>query len=311
MQLRISGLVLIFISVLSTLNSLTVQADFLSALTMQQDPPIELSGLLEFSSDHTLNHKDEESNNEKISLATLEVGAHVDVSEALAADIVWAYQEDLGAMTLDVMTANFDFSQGHNSTIEWQGVAGRGYLPFGSFETFQVNDTLGLELAETNQLFSALNYHGDITVGNVYLYENEEGVVGKVGARLGYHDESFQVELDYIDSLHDSPAYGLHSFWSYQSLTLLAEHILIDHVEHDKQSHTEQVEAAYDFSGIVVALSYQASQVIEELESELGLAQERISMTLHSQIHKIAHMGLEIYRQDGLANVLAQLTVML
>lgn len=307
MQLRTSGLVVNFISVFFALNALTVQADFFSALSMQQDPPIEFSSLVEFSSEHRIDPKDETDNNEKISLATFEVGMHADVSRIISADILWAYQEELDSMMLDAMTVSFDLNSNSHSTAQWQGAIGRDYLPFGAFMTFQVNDTLGLELAERNQLFSGVSYHGDHTLANVYVYENEEGAVGKVGGRLGFHDENFQVELDYIDSLYDAPAYGIHGYWIYSQLTLLAEFIMVDHFDLDRDSTAEQVEVAYDFGGLIVAASYQVSDALDELE----LAKEKASIALHTQVHSITHLGLEVFRQDGIANILAQLSVML
>ena len=285
------------------LNSLAAKAETEVFSAVKGYPSIEFSGLLELSAEHQVDPQDAEIEDDKVSLATLELAMHTDVSDTITADMLLAYQEDIDSMLLDVLTVNFS----NNLQPQWHATLGKDYLPFGSFATFQVNDTLGLELAESNQLFANAGYHGGHFLSNVYMYENEEGIAGKVGGRLGYHTDVFHIGIDYIDSLYDSPAYGIHGQWSMQSLTLIAEHLIVDHFKLNETSHAEQYEIGYDMSGIVIAVSYQVNDVIKELQ----LPQEKTSIVMRLPLSKMSQAGIELWKQDGLVSLTAQLSITL
>jgi hypothetical protein len=285
------------------LNSLAAKAEGEAFSAVKGYPPIEFSGLLELSAEHQIDPQDAEAEDDKVSLATFELGMHTDLSDTIAADMLLAYQEDIDSMLLDALTVNFT----NDIQPQWYATLGKDYLPFGSFATFQVNDTLGLELAETNQLFATAGYHGGHLLSNVYVYENEEGIAGKVGGRLGYHTDVFHIGIDYIDSLYDSPAYGIHGQWSIRGLTLIAEHLIVDHFKLNETSHAEQYEIGYDVNGIVIAVSYQVNDAIKELE----LPQEKTSMVMRLPLSKMSQTGIELWKQDGLVNFTAQLSITL
>jgi hypothetical protein len=299
MRLHTSEIV-IFISILSCMpNSLAAEVEIFSAA--KGYPPIEFLGLLELSAEYQVDPQDAKAEDDKLSLATLEIGMHTDLSDVIAADMLVAYQEDIDSMVLDVLTVNF----ANGTQPQWLAILGKNYLPFGSFATFQLNDTLGLELAETNQLFASTGYHGNYLVTDVYVYESEEGVAGKVGGRLGYHSDVFHFGIDYIDSLYDSPAYGIHGQWSIQSLTLMTEHVIVDHFKLNEVSHTEQYEVGYGVSGSVIAISYQVSKAIKELD----LPQEKTSMVVRLPLSKMSQAGIELWKQDGLISFTVQLSI--
>lgn len=303
MKVHRLGLVVVFLSFLLTLSSLTVQAELLSAFNVPKNPAIDFFGLLELSSDLQIDPRDAERDDEKVSLGTLELGMHSDVSNVIAVDVLIAYQEDSAAMVLDTLTTAYT----HSARPKWHAAGGKNYLPFGAFSTFQLNDTLGLELAETNQIFANVGFHGDQFISDVYVYENEEGIVGKVGGRVGYHTDVFHIGFDYIDSLYESPAYGMHGQWTVEQLTLLAEHIVVDHYRLNEKSYAEQYEIAYDFNGIVIAVSYQINDALKILE----LPQEKASITISAPINHISQAGIELWKQDGIASIGAQFSLIL
>lgn len=90
---------------------------------------------------------------------------------------------------------------------------GQSYLPFGSYHTHQVNDSLLLEVAETQQtaLVASQSLFNDVINISAFGFKGaQEDNLDNLGARFSVQQDSLVLNLDYIHNLRDSA--GLQDF---------------------------------------------------------------------------------------------------
>lgn len=155
------------------------------------------------------------------------------------------------------------------------------------------------------------SYEQDGWVGEFYVYENEEEKRGKLGGRLGYQTDHFQLEVDYIESLYENQAASIHGHINMNSLMFIAEYVVIEHKEsaqnEPKQSETKQLEVAYALGAMTISAAYQESSALDDFE----LPKEKASLTVGGEINSTVSLGAEVGRTDGQEDLMLLLTVML
>lgn len=187
-------------------------ATLLSANAVANDAPrwtdhIEFSGLVEFEAGYADPYEgDSESD---FALATAEFGISAAVNDHISADVVFLYEEDDTDLDVDTATLTIAFDD------TWYSVAGKQYVPFGSYDTRQISDPLTLEMAEMLETavmvgFEANGFNGAAYAFNGDLDESGDSQIDSFGASLGYSFEAessaFSANLRYANNLGDSDA---------------------------------------------------------------------------------------------------------
>ena len=141
-----------------------------------------------------------------VTLATVELGLAANLNENVSADILFLFEEDETDLEVDTAQLRYDFS---NSPLSL--TAGQIYVPFGTFQTALISDTLTLELGETRESALLLEYEQDAWSGSFYLFNgdnNEDGGnnIDSWGANVAYTNDRFSLGFGFINNIGDSDA---------------------------------------------------------------------------------------------------------
>ncbi|MCB2182875.1 MAG: LbtU family siderophore porin [Desulfobulbaceae bacterium] len=149
-------------------------------------------------------------------LATVEVGLDAHISDWSQAHVLFLYEEgeEDGHVVLDEGTITL----GNLERCPVYFTAGKMYMPFGSYLTNMISDTLTLELGEINESallvgFESLGYYGSVYAFNGDLNEiDEDDTIDSFGANIGFANEtgdfSYDVGLDWISNMSDTDGVG-------------------------------------------------------------------------------------------------------
>ncbi|MBU4260263.1 MAG: LbtU family siderophore porin [Proteobacteria bacterium] len=175
---------------------------------------VDLTGLVEveaisaedFNGDHTSD----------ISLATVEVGLDARISDWSQAHLLLLYEEDEEDNHLIVDEGTITF--GKLDVFPAYLTVGKMYLPFGSYVTNMISDTLPLELGEIRDSavlagFQSSGFYGSLYGFNGVLSERgENDKIDAWGASLGFAHEregfSVDVGLDWLNNIGDTDDMG-------------------------------------------------------------------------------------------------------
>ncbi|WP_162844189.1 LbtU family siderophore porin [Sinobacterium caligoides] len=222
----------------------------------------------------------DESDSSDLSVATVELGLEAKINEWATANLVFLHEEDADE-SIEVDVATIVFANAELSPVSL--TLGQDYLPFGSYETNLINDTLALEIGETRATTAILGFEAAGFTASGYVYTDESNEddhsLSAYGASLGYATESFNVGADYIDNILDADTLSefiddnglrpfidkkvsgisLHAAAELGDLNLIAEHLMLDEIG-DADVTASQVEAAYSFGDFTAAVAYQQTE---------------------------------------------------
>jgi len=144
------------------------------------------------------------SSESDIVVATVELGAALNLTDNLSGEIILLFEEDETDLEVDV--AKIDYAFGGSAI---SATLGQIYVPFGSFETALISDTLTLELGETRETILGLNFEANGFGGSLYVFNGDANEAGSssidnFGLSFGYSNDVFTVGASYINSLGDS-----------------------------------------------------------------------------------------------------------
>jgi len=151
-------------------------------------------------------------NDSDTSLATIEVNIEVQVNPWTQTHVLLLheYGEDQDLM-VDEGFLLFTFSE---SNI--QVMAGKQIIPFGSFESHMISDSLTLEMAETKDSAVISRFGNDELHASIYFFkgdvqhESSSNNANKMGAHVGYAINTGDIHIDfglaYISDLSESVA---------------------------------------------------------------------------------------------------------
>lgn len=241
-------------------------------------------------------------------VSTVELGLEAVVNDYTTATIIGLYEEDGDGLDIDVVTITF----GNEEKTPFSLVLGQDYLPFGSYETNLVNDTLGLEIGETLATTSIVGVDVNGFSASAYIYNNErdgqDNEVTATGFSAGYASDTFSIGADYIndilssDSLRDldlsavddTYAISLHATAQLGDFNLIGEYIVTDTIEEagvKSDLTTAQLEAAYAFGDFTLAAAYQVTEDATEL-----LPEERLSIGGNYDVLDNLNVGVEFWQ---------------
>jgi hypothetical protein len=276
---------------------------------------VTLSGAVEVEASYI--DPDSGSSESDIVVATVELGVAAAITDNIETNIVFLYEEDGDGVEVDVATMGYQLN---NSGFSF--LLGQDYVPFGSYETHLVNDTLALEIGEARETAFAVNYEAGLFGGSFYIFngdnlqdEGEHNTIQNFGARIGLSGDNFTVGADYISNLADSDSlqdndYGYDSgedavagasFYAsanFSNITLLAEYLTaLDEFAVDganSEPEAMQLEAAIEMGAFTYALSYQETDEALFIE----LPEERISFGVSTEIFDGIGLGVQLQRDS-------------
>lgn len=162
---------------------------------------IEFAGLVEIEGGYQEDYDD--SSYSDIVVATVELGMEAAIKDDVTATLVFLYEEDDTPFDVDVATLSFG-----NILGEIDLIIGKQYLPFGVFETALVNDTLVLELAETNKTAAVLNFfEQDGFTAGAFLFKGDvdrENHLETFGLTGSYQADNYMVGAQFMSSALES-----------------------------------------------------------------------------------------------------------
>ncbi len=275
---------------------------------------ITLSGLIEIEASYS--DPDDGSSESDLVVATVEVGLEAAISDSVSANILFLYEEDETDLEVDVATLNYVWGEtGFSFSV------GQDYVPFGSFETHQINDTLALEIGETRETAFTASYESGLFAGSVFIFngdedENGQNTLQNFGVRLGVATDNFGIGVDYISNLGDSDTIqdadgdvaldsdgdsvdgaSFYASAGIGNVTLLAEYLTaFDEFSDSRSSEPEafQLEAAIEVGAFTYALTYEETDEAAFLE----LPEERISFGVSTQIFNVVDIALQLQRDN-------------
>lgn len=148
-----------------------------------------------------------EAGNESYSdlvVATVELGLAAEINDKVSAEVIALYEEDSTELDIDVATISIANIMGPVNLD-----LGKMYVPFGRFETALVNDTLVLEVGETNKTAALFGMEQNGLSVGAYVFDGDadrEQHVENYGVTLSFEQDNFAVGLDYISALTESDA---------------------------------------------------------------------------------------------------------
>ena len=209
-----------------------------------------------------------------IILATIELGAALNFTKNLTGEILFLFEEDETDLEIDIGRLDYSFN---NSPIS--ATLGQIYVPFGSFETALISDTLTLELGETRESTLGLNFETNSFGGSVYVFNGDANEVGSstienFGLSFGYSNNQFTIGASYINSLGDSDVVQ----------------DVIGEAEADSFTDGFSINGSVNFANVTLIGEYTTA--LDNFGSELGFAEP-------SAANLEANFGASIFGKDA------------
>ena len=135
-----------------------------------------------------------------IALATVELTFESQINNRVSAQIVLLHEEDDTPLEVDVGTISMDLGSGFSMT------AGQTYLPFGSYQTHMISDTLSLELTETRQSVILFDYENNALNASFYVFNGDvlktsgSDKMSSAGLNIAYSSEQLTTGLSYCNN---------------------------------------------------------------------------------------------------------------
>jgi len=253
-----------------------------------------------------------------IAVATAAVGLDAQINERVSATVAFLFEEDETEFGLD---EGYFTMQLNNVTSL---VAGRTYVPFGSFESNMVSDPLTLELGEISETVLMLALGGANISGSLYTFNGDTDEAAATdndalsfGANIAFANDNLSLGASYISNIADSdslqtiddpnaatvdtPVAGMGVSFGYTvgNFSVLAEHVtaaesftngdLNGAIQNEEKPRATNVEVAYQMNGTTLAVGYQVSSDT----AFLGLPKYVTSVALSFEPMQDVSMGIE------------------
>jgi len=257
-----------------------------------------------------------EAGNESYSdlvVATVELGLAAKINDKVSAEVIALYEEDDTELDIDVATISIANIVGPVNLD-----LGKMYVPFGRFETALVNDTLVLEVGETNKTAALFGMEQNGLSVGAYVFDGDadrEQHVENYGVTLSFEQENFAVGLDYISALTESdalseaawdehsPAFSLSGRVTAGEINLVAEYLAATS-ELVLEGETEgfEPEVLHLEASIGVSLNEQPftfAVAYQQSDDAAGyLPEERLSLGCSTDLYENVSLGLEFWHDE-------------
>ena len=296
----------------------------ISSLTSQKDAwfgRMEVGGVVEVEA--VYESPGEGKSGTDADVATVELGAAVQVHDWAGAEVVLLYDDDED-LNVDAATLTVGPPDG-----PWSFTAGQYALPFGTYETSLVSDPVTLEIGETGETALELGFEFDGFVASAFAFNGGldrggDDRVSGFGAAAGWamesEDSAFGVNVSWINDLGESDAieeavgeevsdrrvagWTASGFASFGAVTVSGEYLAAASEFRDEniagaEPASWSLEAAYDFEiggkEATVAASWQQTEDAVLLE----LPETRWLVGLSVGLADGVALGFEYKRDAG------------
>lgn len=267
---------------------------------------LKVSGVLKVETTHIEGLDDSQDNASNTSLATFELAMATPINQYTDATVTFLYEEQDTPFEVDTASISISASPNFNLTF------GQVYLPFGAFETHQVNDTLALEVAETRNSALMAGYGQNGFSAQGYVFATQENKLNQGGFRVGFRNSHINIYTDFINNalssgafktlaeddeqfsnLTDTPAFSVHLGAQISNVLIQCEYLALDSIG-ELNITTSQLEASYHLESISLALSLQQTKDAQLL----NLPQQRVSYTTSMNILPSTQLAIELWRDE-------------
>jgi hypothetical protein len=282
---------------------------------------LQFSGLFEFEGEIGENYDGD--NFSDLDVATVELGLDANINRYVTTHLQFLYEEDETSFDIDEATVQFS-DRNHPMTL----TLGQLYLPFGSFETALINDTLALELGETLQTAAVFAYTQDALTLSAYVFDGDvdhPDTIENWGVHIGYDTDQFSGGLDLISSLADSDSVAgwlndaganvdrvdtaegvsLYGRLSQDNLVVMAEYLsALSHIEYRDVGIREKAKPSVlhlevNYMTPVARQDVTFAFAIQETDDLGGfLPEQRISLGASFELLKSTRLGAELRLDD-------------
>lgn len=277
---------------------------------------VEFSGVVEIEAALGEGYDDESYSD--LSVATVELGIAAAINDKVDAEIVLLYEEGETELDVDVATLSFEDLIGPVNLL-----IGKQYLPFGRFETALVNDTLILEISETNKTAALFGLEQDGFSAGFYLFDgsvDRENHVENYGFTTSFGQENFKVGFDYISALSESDAisdgfnpqlldsddgaYSLSGSLDVDAITIVAELMsAIDDIElvgNAGEFQPQAIQVEVDFAADLGGKEYTFGFALQETDDAvaLGLPESRLSFGGSTTVYENVTLAVEYWHDE-------------
>lgn len=275
---------------------------------------ISFSGLVEVEG--SAGEFDNESYSDLV-VATVELGMSAKINDKVSADVVLLYEEDDTELDVDVATINIDKLVGPvNLTL------GKMYVPFGRYETALVNDTLPLELGETNKTAALFGFEQGAFSAGAYIFDGDadrEEHAENYGLTISFTQDNLGFGLDYISALTESdsladpdtlnewddsaPAFSLSGSIALGDIKLLGEYLTAtselvpagaaDGIEPSAFQLEADLGLELNGQSFTFAVAYQQTD-----DAATFLPEERLSLGCSTDLYENVSLGIEFWHDE-------------
>jgi len=271
---------------------------------------LKFSGLVEIEASAGENY--DSSSYSDLRVATVELGWSAQIADQVKGEIVLLYEQDETELDVDVATLDFEDLLGPVDLL-----IGKQYLHFGRFETALVNDTLVLELAETNKTAAMFGLQQDSLSVAAYVFDgstDREKNVENWGFTVSFEQENFKLGFDYISALTESDnlsevidpltlnsddgAMSLSGSISIDALTIIAEYLTaVDDIEVGGGSfQPEAIQTELDFAAKLGEKDYVFAVALQGSDDAAGyLPESRVSIGGSTSIYENVGLAIEFW----------------
>ena len=268
---------------------------------------LHISGLMEVEANHIESSSETESPTNNTHLATFELAMLAPINQHTQAEITFLYEEQDTPFEVDSAVIAASLNSNFNITM------GQMYLPFGTFETHQVNDTLALEIAEIRHSALMTNYESNGFKALAYVFANEAGKLNQFGMRVGFQNQFINLTADYLNNalnseafktlietdesfinVNDTPTICLQLSAQISNTTIQAEHLAIDSFNELTLS-ASQLEVSYHFTTSSLAIAFQQTQDAQQLD----LPQKRASLSAAMELLPNTGLAVEVWKDTN------------
>jgi hypothetical protein len=291
---------------------------------------VAISGLVEVEAGTVENYAGETSTD--VVLAKAEMAVDAKLNDRVSASLVFLYEED--DMAFD--GATFGLDEGYvavqlNNASSL--LAGRMFVPFGSFDSYMISDPLTKQLGETSETAIMLDMASGNVYGSLYTFNGDSEETSAApnndtlsfGANLGFANDNVTLGASYISNLADSnflqnpgipgslnaavAGYGVNLGWKMNNFSILAEYLAAAEeftngdmlgdggtftVANREQPTARNVEFAFDTGSATIALAYQMTE--EALFMELP--ETATSIAVSFDLMEGARVGIEYISKE-------------
>ena len=261
-----------------------------------------------------------------IVVATAAVGLDATINDRVSATVNLLFEEDDTPFGLDEGYVTLQM----NKTTSL--IAGRVYVPFGTFESNMVSDPQTLELGETSETILMVSEESGKVSGSIYAFSGDVDEASEApdnsalsfGANIAIATDNFTVGASYISNIAETGAlegvnpgstvdatvagYGVSFGYTKANLSVIAEHVtavegftngdLGGAISNEEQPRATNVEVAFALqNGATLAAAYQ----ITSETAFLGLPKYVTSVAYTFEPMKDVSMGIEYAAMEDFA----------